>query len=56
MISHALILLFFQSSCLSTSPSFASEDFLGSEVDHVLDKVVEDLISEAVSSSLVLVN
>ena len=42
-----LILLFFQSLCSSASPSFASEDFLCSEVDRVLDKVVEDLISEA---------
>jgi len=42
-----LILLFFQSSCSSASPSFVSEDFLSSEVDRVLDKVVEDLISEA---------
>ena len=42
-----LIFLFFQSSCSSASPSFVSEDFLGLEVDRVLDKVVEDLISEA---------
>ena len=42
-----LILLFFLSSCSSASPSFVSEDFLSSEVDRVLDKVVEDLISEA---------
>jgi len=47
VISHALILLFFQSSCSSASPSFVSEDFLCSEVDRVLDKVDEDLISEA---------
>ena len=47
VISHALILLFFQSSCSSASPSFVSEDFLCSEVDRVLDKVVEYLISEA---------
>ena len=39
--------LIFQSSCSSVSPSFVSEDFLCSEVDRVLDKVVEDLISEA---------
>ena len=42
-----LILLFFLSSCSSASPSFVSKDFLGSDVDCVLDKVVEDLISEA---------
>ena len=42
-----LIFLFFQSSCSSALPSFVSKDFLGSEVDRVLDKVVEDLISEA---------
>ena len=39
--------LIFQSSCSSASPNFVSEDFLCSEVDRVLDKVVEDLISEA---------
>ena len=39
--------LIFQSSCSSASPSFVSEDFLRSEVDHVLDRVVEDLICEA---------
>ena len=44
-----LIFLFFQSSCSSVSPSFVSEDFLGSEVDRVLDKVIEDLISDAVT-------
>ena len=37
-------------SCSSASPSFVSEDFLCSEVDRVLDKVVEDLISEVVAS------
>ena len=37
----------FQSSCSSASSSFVSEDFLCSEVDRVLDKVVEDLISDA---------
>ena len=42
-----LTLVFFQSSCSSASPSFVSEDFLRSKVDHMLDKVVEDLISEA---------
>jgi hypothetical protein len=39
----------FQSSCLSASPSYVSEDYLSSEVDHVLDRVVEDLIDEAAS-------
>ena len=39
--------LIFQSSCSSASPSFASEDIICLEVDHVLDKVVEDLISDA---------
>jgi hypothetical protein len=33
--------------CSKASPNFVSEDFLCSEVDHVLDKVVKDLISEA---------
>ena len=42
-----LILLFFQSLCSSASPSFVYEDFLRPEVDRILDKVVEDLISEA---------
>ena len=42
-----LIFVFFQSLCSSASPSFVSENFLGSELDRVLDKVVEDLISEA---------
>jgi hypothetical protein len=37
----------FQSSCLSASPSFISEDYLSSEVDQVLDRVVENLIDEA---------
>jgi hypothetical protein len=31
----------------SASPSFISEDYLSSEVDQVLDRVVEDLIDEA---------
>ena len=47
VISHAFDILIFRSSCSSASPSFVSKDFLGSEVDRVLDKVVEDLISEA---------
>jgi hypothetical protein len=33
--------------CSSALPSYVSEDFLSSEVIHVLDRVVEDLISEA---------
>jgi hypothetical protein len=37
----------FQSSCSSASPSYVFEDYLSSEVDYVLDRVVEDLISEA---------
>jgi hypothetical protein len=37
----------FQSSCSSASPSYVSEDYLSSEVDHVLDRVVEYLIDEA---------
>jgi hypothetical protein len=37
----------FQSSCSSASPSYVFEDYLSSEVDHVLDRVVEDLIDEA---------
>jgi hypothetical protein len=36
----------FQSSCLSASPSYVSKDYLSSEVDHVLDRVVEDMIDE----------
>jgi hypothetical protein len=36
----------FQSSCSSASPSFIFEDYLSSEVDHVLDRVVEDLIDK----------
>jgi hypothetical protein len=28
-------------------PSYVFEDYLSSEVDHVLDRVVEDLIDEA---------
>jgi len=39
--------LIFQSSCSSALPSFVSEDVLCSEVDRVLDEVVEDLIGEA---------
>lgn len=39
--------LLFQSSCSSASPSFIFDDFVSSEVDRVLDKVVDDLISEA---------
>jgi hypothetical protein len=30
-------------------PSFVSEGYLSSEVDHVLDRVIEDLIDEAAS-------
>jgi hypothetical protein len=37
----------FQSSCSSASPSYVSEDYLSSEVDHILDRVIEDLIDEA---------
>jgi hypothetical protein len=37
----------FQSLCSSASSSFISEDYLSSEVDQVLDRVVEDLIDEA---------
>jgi hypothetical protein len=37
----------FQSSCLSASPSCISEEFLRCKVDEVLDRVVEELISEA---------
>ena len=40
-------LYFSQSACSIASPSYVSEDFLRSKVDHMLDKVVEDLISEA---------
>jgi len=39
--------LIFQSSCSSASLSFVSEDFLCSEVDRVLDRVIEYLICEA---------
>jgi hypothetical protein len=39
----------FQSSYSSASPSYVSEDYLSSEVDHVLDRVVEDLIGEEVA-------
>jgi hypothetical protein len=42
-----IFLVCFQSSCSSASPSYISEDYLSSEVDHILDKVVEDLIDEA---------
>jgi hypothetical protein len=42
-----IFLVRFQSSCSSDSPSYISEDYLSSEVDHVLDRVVEDLIDEA---------
>jgi hypothetical protein len=37
----------FQSSCSSASPSYVFEDYLSLEVDHVLDRVVEDLINKA---------
>jgi hypothetical protein len=37
----------FQSSCSSASPSYISEDYLSSEVDYVLNRVVEDFIDEA---------
>jgi hypothetical protein len=37
----------FQPSCSSASSSYIFEDYLSSEVDHVLDRVVEDLIDEA---------
>jgi hypothetical protein len=37
----------FQSSCSSASSSYISEDYLSSEVDHVLDRVVKDFIDEA---------
>jgi hypothetical protein len=30
-------------------PSYVSEDYLSSEMDHVLDRVVEDLIGEEVA-------
>jgi hypothetical protein len=43
----SIFLVCFQSSCSSASPSFIFEDCLSSEVDQVLDKVVEDLIDEA---------
>jgi hypothetical protein len=42
-----IFLVCFQSSCSSASPSFISEDYLSSEMDHVLDRVVEDLIDDA---------
>jgi hypothetical protein len=37
----------FQFSCSSASPSYIFEDYLSSEVDHNLDRVVEDLIDKA---------
>jgi hypothetical protein len=37
----------FQSSCSSASPSCVSKEFLWCKVDQVLDRVVEELISEA---------
>jgi hypothetical protein len=37
----------FRSSCSSASPSYVFEDFLSSEVDDILDRVVQDLIGEA---------
>jgi hypothetical protein len=37
----------FQSSYSSASPSYIFEDYLSSEVNHVLDRVVEDLIDQA---------
>jgi hypothetical protein len=46
-IFDGIFLVCFQSSCLSASPSFIFEDYLSSEVDQVLDRVVEDLIDEA---------
>jgi hypothetical protein len=42
-----IFLVCFQSSCSSASPSFISEDYLRSEVDQVLDRIIEDLIDEA---------
>jgi hypothetical protein len=38
----------FQSSCSSASPSYVSEEFLLCKVDEMLDRVVKELISEAV--------
>jgi hypothetical protein len=37
----------FQSSCSSASPNCVFEEFLRCKVDEVLDRVVEELISEA---------
>jgi hypothetical protein len=42
-----VVFCIFQSSCSSASPSCISEDFLRCKVDEVLDRVVEELISEA---------
>jgi hypothetical protein len=39
--------VYFQSLCSSALPSYISKDYLSSEVDHVLDRVVEDLIDKA---------
>jgi hypothetical protein len=47
VIFDGIFIVCFQSSCSSASPSYIFEDYLSSEVDHVLDKVVEDLIDEA---------
>jgi hypothetical protein len=44
---NGIFLVCFQSSCSSASPSYIFEDYLSSEVDHVLDRVVGDLIDEA---------
>jgi hypothetical protein len=44
---NGIFLVCFQSLCSSASPSYISEDYLSSEVDHVLDIVVKDLIDEA---------
>jgi hypothetical protein len=41
-----VVFCIFQSSCLSASPSCVSEEFLRCKVDQVLDRVVEELISE----------
>jgi hypothetical protein len=45
-----------QSSCSSASPSYVFKDYLSSEVDHVLDRVVEDLIDEAAAAVVTLEN
>jgi hypothetical protein len=42
-----IFLVCFQSLCSSASPSFISEDYLSSEVDQILDRIIEDLIDEA---------